>query len=44
MESCVPTADDHGRLLILVKQCGDKSTTNFNRIFERLLRIETFAS
>lgn len=40
MEPIIPAAEDHCRIQILVKSIGYRSTTTFNRLLERLNRVE----
>ncbi|CAI4227391.1 unnamed protein product [Auanema sp. JU1783] len=38
---CMPTPDDHFKVVILVRQIGCKNAVVFNRVFERLTRQKT---
>uniref|UniRef100_A0A914Z9L1 Trafficking protein particle complex subunit 11 n=1 Tax=Panagrolaimus superbus TaxID=310955 RepID=A0A914Z9L1_9BILA len=40
MEVHVPTAEDHCRISILVRTIGPRTATTFNRLIERLSRVE----
>ncbi|KHN80564.1 Trafficking protein particle complex subunit 9 [Toxocara canis] len=40
MEPTVPSAGEHCRVLIFVRQFGYRSPTTFNRLFERLQRVQ----
>lgn len=41
MEQTVPSAGEHFRMLIVVRQFGYRSATTFNRLFERLQRVQS---
>lgn len=40
METTIARAEDHCRILILVKMIGHRSTTTFNHLMKSLTKVE----